>query len=41
MADFVSHPPPLHLRAALVAPKPAPIKGFAEFTKLVVHGSAR
>jgi hypothetical protein len=34
MADFVSHPPPLHLRAALVASKPTSIKGFARFYQI-------
>jgi hypothetical protein len=34
MADFVSHPPPLHLRAALVASKPTSIKGFAGFYQI-------
>jgi len=30
----VSHPPPLHLRAAPVAPKPASVKGFAGFYQI-------
>jgi putative transposase len=34
MADFVSHPPPLRLRAVLVASKPTSIKGFVGFYQI-------
>ena len=34
---LVSHPPPLHLRTAPVASKPASVRALQDSTKLVVH----